>query len=183
MHSFPQELRSSRRDVGQSAVMVNAASDQQADPSVALLQLKNILVPVDFSPLSKKALHYAVKFAQQFKARLTVLKVLEPPPGIVDPKEAAYSDEKMLLTEKNLRALIDGSRSNGLSDAGFTVRTGIPSHEIVETARELDVDLIVIGTHGYSGWRHFCMGSTAERVVQAAPCPVFVVREKEHEFI
>ena len=129
-------------------------------------------MPIDFSPLSKKALHYAVKFAQQFNARLTVLKVLDPPPGIVNLQEAAFSDEKLLLTEKNLRALIDGSRSNGVSEAGFTVRVGIPSHEIVEAARELDVDLIVIGTHGYTGWKHFCIGSTAERVVRAAPCPV-----------
>ena len=48
---------------------------------------------------------------------------------------------------------------------------------------ELDVDLIVIATHGFTGWRHFAIGSTAERVARAAPCPVLVVREKEHEFI
>jgi nucleotide-binding universal stress UspA family protein len=162
--------------------MINVASDQKTNASLLPLQLKKILVPIDFSPLSKKALHYAVEFAQQFNARLTVLKVLDPPPGIVNLQEAAFSDEKLLLTEKNLRALIDGSRSNGVSEAGFTVRVGIPSHEIVEAARELDVDLIVIGTHGYTGWKHFCIGSTAERVVRAAPCPVFVVREKEHEF-
>ena len=64
----------------------------------------------------------------------------------------------------------------------WKVRAGLPSHEIVETAKELDVDLIVIATHGYAGWKHFCIGSTAERVVRAAPCPVLVVREKEHEF-
>ncbi|MBA2435825.1 MAG: universal stress protein [Chthoniobacterales bacterium] len=51
----------------------------------------------------------------------------------------------------------------------------------VEAARELDSDLIVIATHGYTGWKHFCIGSTTERVVRTAPCPVFVVREKQHE--
>jgi universal stress protein A len=53
----------------------------------------------------------------------------------------------------------------------------------VEAAKDFDVDLIVIATHGYTGWKHFCIGSTAERVVRAAPCPVMVVREKEHEFV
>ena len=183
MPSLPQKVRSISHEGDQSAVMINVAPNQETDASPLPLQLKTILVPIDFSPLSKKALHCALKFAQQFKARLTLLKVLEPPPGIVNLKEAAFSEEKLLLTEKNLRALIDGSRSNGVTDAGFTVRVGIPSHEIVEAAKELDVDLIVIGTHGYTGWKHFCIGSTAERVVRAAPCPVFVVREKEHELI
>ena len=61
-------------------------------------------------------------------------------------------------------------------------RQGIASHEIVDAAKEFDVDLIVMATHGYTGLKHFCIGSTAERVVRAAPCPVLVVREKEHEF-
>jgi nucleotide-binding universal stress UspA family protein len=65
---------------------------------------------------------------------------------------------------------------------GSSVRPGLAAHEIVEAAKELDVDLIVIATHGYTGWKHFTIGSTAERVVRAAPCPVLVVREKEHEF-
>jgi nucleotide-binding universal stress UspA family protein len=63
------------------------------------------------------------------------------------------------------------------------IRTGLAAHEIVEAARELDSDLIVIATHGYTGWKHFCIGSTTERVVRTAPCPVFVVREKQHELI
>ena len=62
------------------------------------------------------------------------------------------------------------------------VLTGSTKREIVEAAKALDVDLIVIATHGYTGWKHFAIGSTAERVVRAAPCPVLVVREKEHEF-
>ena len=57
----------------------------------------------------------------------------------------------------------------------------LAAHEIVEAARDLDSDLIVIATHGYTGWKHLCIGSTAERVVRTAPCPVFVVREKQHE--
>ena len=59
------------------------------------------------------------------------------------------------------------------------MRTGVPSHEIVELAKEADIDLIVIAALGYTGSKHFCIGSTAERVARAAPCPVLVVREKE----
>jgi universal stress protein A len=53
----------------------------------------------------------------------------------------------------------------------------------VEVAKQLDVDLIVIATHGYTGWKHCRIGSTAERVMRSALCPVFVVREKEHDFV
>jgi nucleotide-binding universal stress UspA family protein len=53
----------------------------------------------------------------------------------------------------------------------------------VEAAKNLDVDLIVIATHGFTGRKHFAIGSTAERVARAAPCPVLVVREIEHDFI
>ena len=55
-------------------------------------------------------------------------------------------------------------------------------NEITKAAKDLDVDLIVIATHGYTSWRHLCIGSTAERVVRTAPCSVLVVREKEYEF-
>jgi len=84
---------------------------------------------------------------------------------------------------KNLRVLLSSAEVGGLKETQSALRTGIASHEIVEAAKELDVDLIVMATHGYTGWKHFCIGSTAERVVRTAPCPVFVVREKEHKFI
>jgi len=63
------------------------------------------------------------------------------------------------------------------------LRNGIPWQEITAAARGLDVDLIVLSTHGDTGMKHIIMGSTAERVVQHAPCLVLVVREREHEFL
>jgi nucleotide-binding universal stress UspA family protein len=63
------------------------------------------------------------------------------------------------------------------------VRVGHAPNEITKAAKELNVDLIMIATHGYTSWRHLCIGSTAERVARTAPCSVLVVREKEHEFI
>ena len=99
------------------------------------------------------------------------------------PGPPAFSEKELTSAEKNLRVLLNSAEVGGLKETRSAVRTRIASHEIVEAVKDFDVDLIVIATHGYTGWKHFCIGSTAERVVRAAPCPVLVVREKEHEFV
>lgn len=149
------------------------------------LRLKKILAPIDFSPASKNALKYALRFAEEFGAQLTLLNVLEPAPaadfgGI--PGAPPFSEIDFDRAEKNLRSLITSVSNGDRERPRWNVRAGLPAHEIVEAAKDADVDLIVIATHGYTGWKHFCIGSTAERVVRAAPCAVLVVREKEHEF-
>jgi universal stress protein A len=154
-------------------------------PEHRTLRLKKILVPIDFSPPSKNAFKYAVRFAEEFGGELTLLYVLEleSMTGVVAiPEATAFVEGDIVAAGKNLRSLIASVRNRRIKRPHWKVRTGIPSHEIVELAKEMDVDLIVIATHGYTGWKHFCIGSTAERVVRAAPCPVLVVREKEHEF-
>ena len=149
-----------------------------------LLNLKKILVPSDFSPASSKAFKYALRFAKQFGAELTLLHVLEPvPPSFIGIPAPVISEQELATAEKNLRAWVASARAAGVVETKSAIRTGLASHEILEAAKELDVDLIVIATHGFSGWKHFCIGSTAERVARSAPCPVLVVREKEHEFI
>jgi len=155
-------------------------------PAPAALHLKHILVPVDFSPPSQQAMTYALRFAGLFGADLTLLHVSEkvaiPGPRDIPPR-LDYSEDEIKTAKKNLQALTASSTAAGSPKIHSAVRTGLPAHEIVEAAKELEVDLIVIATHGYTGWKHFCIGSTAEQVVRTAPCPVFVVREKEHEFI
>lgn len=156
-------------------------------PAPAAIHLKQILVPVDFSAPSQQALRYALRFAKEFHGEVTLLHVVEKAAigsGFADiPSGFDYSDEQLSDAKKNLGALAASSQEAGCPTIDSTVRSGLPAHEIVEAAKELDTDLIVIATHGYTGWKHFCIGSTAERVVRAAPCPVFVVREKEHDFI
>ena len=154
--------------------------------SAAGIALKRILVPVDFSPLSKKALQYAIKLAREFNAAVNLFHVVEPeippafdgfmiaPPPISNGTNASCANR--------LNKLASSVRTAGVNHVDSAVRTGLAAYEIVEAAKEHDVDLIVIATHGYTGWKHFTIGSTAERVVRAAPCPVLVVREKEHEF-
>ena len=148
--------------------------------------LKKILVPHDFSPPSRQAFKYAFRFAKEFGSHLILLHVLEPVSSrsfMELPGTPAFSKRELATAEKNLRVLLSSAEVGGLKETRSALRTGIASHEIVEAAKDFDVDLIVIATHGYTGWKHFCIGSTAERVVRAAPCPVLVVREKEHEFV
>jgi universal stress protein A len=146
---------------------------------------KKILVPIDFSAASQNAFRCAVLLAKEFAAELTLLYVLAPAPSpgfaMISSAPAVFETD-FPSAEKNLPALIASAGNGTVEHSHWTMRAGVPSHEIVEMAKEADTDLIVIATHGYTGWKHFCIGSTAERVVRAAPCSVLVVREKEHEF-
>lgn len=151
------------------------------------INLKRILVPVDFSPLSRKALLYAARLAQQFNADLDLFHAVEPEiPPAFDGYMIAPPPISNGATSRGtgqMKALVTAAHCAGAERVKSTVRCGLAAFEIVEAAKEFDVDLIVIATHGYTGWKHFAIGSTAERVVRAAPCPVLVVREKEHEFV
>lgn len=157
-----------------------------ARPTESLFRLKKILVPVDFSDCSKKALQYALPLAKLHEAELTLLYVVPPPTyavgeyGAVDcaPLEA----ELRAGGERDLAAL---AKAEVGDDAKTTtmVRTGSAADEIVELARVIPADMIVLSTHGRTGLKHVLLGSVAEHVVRRAPCPVLVVREREHEFL
>jgi len=151
-----------------------------------ILAPKRILVPVDFSAMSKQAFQYALRFAERFGCEVVLLHVIEPERLIAGAPLAvdvfAQPEDDTTAAEADLAALLAGSR-NLPNSVTSTVRAGHAPNEITKAAKELDVDLIVMATHGYTSWRHLCISSTAERVVRAAPCPVLVVREKEHEFV
>jgi universal stress protein A len=156
-----------------------------AERKAPRLNISRILVPSDFSPASDNAFNYALRLAEEFGAELILIHVLEPalsPSFAAIPGAAVFSEAEFELAESNLHEWIDSAKERDVA-ATLTMRSGLATHEIVEAAKEHDVDLIVIATHGRTGWKHFCIGSTAERVVRAAPCPVLVVREKEHEFV
>ena len=151
----------------------------------SLLKLKSILVPLDFSETAQKALVYACKFAEQFGAKIILLAVVEP---FVSPDFAAFplvmEPEKVTrATQARLDTLIKKAGLPRRLIERTLVRHGSPFYEITEAARTLKVDLIVLTTHGHSGLKRVLLGSTAERVVRHAPCPVLVVREHEHEFV
>lgn len=139
---------------------------------------RKILVPTDFSDLSKRTVAKAVALAQRFNAKIDLVHVLEPPPY----PEFGYVH--LPLKEGGLRraaeAHLEKLRADipALTDlVNYTpVRTGNAPYEIVQAGRELNAELIVIGTHGRTGIKRLALGSTAEKVVRHAPCPVLVLR-------
>ena len=150
------------------------------------LRLKSILVPIDFSGPSNKALRYAVPFAEQFGAKLILLHVIEP---VATPDFAKSfplsmeNDKVMALCKGRLEDVIKEEAIDPRLLEKVLVRWGRSCQAITEAARTLKADLIIISTNGYTGIKHAVLGSTTERVVRHAPCPVLVVRETEHEFV
>ncbi len=142
-------------------------------------RFKRILVPIDFSGPSLKAIPYAVAISRQFGADLHLLHVTaltqQPSPTLLTlplVPQAEWNQRFM----KRLQALALKYRTGGNVSA-LEPRTGTAYEEICAAAQELKSDLIVIATHGYTGYERAFLGSTAERVVQHSRCPVLVVRE------
>ena len=153
------------------------AASQVSTPAVSP---RTILVPVDFSEPAREALDYAVAFASQFRARLVVLHVVEIPyvgSGLGEIELPPVDTEIRGSVTDHLAKIVAEHVGDRLPAETLT-RSGQPWYEITEAARESDVDLIIIGTHGYTGLKHVLMGSTAERVVRHATCPVLVVRNR-----
>jgi universal stress protein A len=146
-----------------------------------VLKLKSILVPIDFSRISQKALDYALPLAKQFGATITLLHAIEPPPYSVDLAYLPKDGFPIGPMKKELDALAKRTIEPALLNEAI-VQVGAAFEVITNVARDSEVDLIVITTHGHTGLKHVFMGSTAERVVRHAPCPVLVVRKHEHEF-
>jgi nucleotide-binding universal stress UspA family protein len=152
--------------------------EQVATPR-PVFQLKKILVPVDFSDCSKKALQYALPFARQFEAELALVHVVQAYVAVPEmvPVEVVSTRDAESDLERLRQLTCEGVQSRAI------VRVGLPHREITKAAQEFGSDLIILSTHGHTGLAHVLLGSTAERVVRHAPCPVLVVREREHEFV
>jgi len=146
-------------------------------------RLRRILVPIDFSQTSVQALPYANALAAAFSAEIYLLYVFEQTPL---PADSAYAPPQLRndlgeVVEQNLHTL-----GSGVLDENINVRVisrrGLPFQQITGAAKSLDADMIILTTHGYTGLKHVLLGSTAERVVRHADCPVLVVRElSSHE--
>ena len=125
-------------------------------------------------------------FAEQFGAKLTLLNVVEPvatPDFAKSFPLAMENDEVMAECKRELERVVKQAGVSPKLIEKTLVRFGRSFHEIADAARTLKVDLIVIATHGYTGLKHALLGSTTERVVRHAPCPVLVVRENEKESV
>jgi len=159
-----------------------AKSRVAARPQQGELQrmIDRILVPIDFSEHSKNALKYAVPMAEQVGASLRLVYVVEP---TVYPADLGFGqvvmpgieEELKEKGERELKALIDREIGTRV-EAVASVRTGKPHQEILLEAKEQAIDLIIVATHGHTGVEHMLFGSTAERIVRNAACPVLTIR-------
>ena len=142
--------------------------------------LKEILVPVDFTECTDKALSYALPFARQFGASLTLLHVVEP--VLAAASEAVLvevpSDDDVKRALANLRTRLEEQ-----TQCRTILRKGNAVKEIIDVASEQNCDLIILSTHGRTGLDRLISGSTAEKVVRRAGCPILVVRPHEHDFV
>jgi len=153
-----------------------------------MIKLKKILFPTDFSETSQEAASYAISFGREFKAKVFVLHVVNEKiftEGLNMPRVVSIEELQKEMTaeaRRRLKTLVPAEEAEGL-DWETVIRQGEPFLEIIRFAREEDIDLIVIGTHGRSGFEHIIFGSTAEKVVRKAPCPVLSVRPEQREFV
>jgi nucleotide-binding universal stress UspA family protein len=150
--------------------------------------IKRVLVPIDFSDYSKNSLKYAVNFVKYFGAELYLVYVIEPviyPPDfsmgqIAIPSVDAEIDKRAF---EELDTLAKSEIPPEVK-CKCIIKTGKPFIEIIDTAKQEDIDLIIIASHGHTGVEHILFGSTAEKVVRKAPCPVLSFRDpkKGYEF-
>jgi len=152
-----------------------------------VIKIKKILFPTDFSEYSNHALKYALALAENFEAKLYVLHVCEHP--IAGAGIEAYHfavPEYIVDLEQRERKVLDALAAR-LRDQGIDVEPvfiiGKAYTEIVKAAKSFQVDVITMATHGSKGLSHFVFGSTAEKVVRLAPCPVLTIKHPEHDFV
>jgi len=150
----------------------------------AQFHIGRILVPIDFSEHSQKALRYALAFARQFEAEVTLVHIVEqmvyPGDWMYPPLAATdFEAEKREKMISRLQALDAGS---GIRTKHI-VRLGRAWQEVIEIAQEMKCDMIILATHGYTGLKHALLGSVAEKIVRHAPCPVLTVRPEERDFL
>ena len=138
-----------------------------------------ILVATDFSPNALRAVNYALELAKRLGARLTILHVvpepsaLDYPMGGIPPEEVAgwQKEAAKRLTQQLTQARQDYSNVDTIQRMAIS-----PRDEIVKVATDLPADLLILSTHGLSGWKHFLLGSYAEKILKHAPCPTTIVK-------
>jgi len=155
---------------------------------------EKIMVPLDGSRFSNRALEYAVDLAPRYGASLFLVQVVEPvtivppvePTGLSSPAAAEVTVEEAIRQENRnaskakayLAAKVRNLKAQGI-DAEYKVLEGNPAEEILKAGKKAKVDLVVMATHGRSGLRRVFMGSVADKVIRESGDPVLVVRPKQ----
>lgn len=154
-----------------------------------MINIKTILYPTDFSEHSAHARPYAVEFAKTFGAKIILLHTTQAPSHYevaynfemgIDAAKIAESAKQ--AAEKALAELAESISAEGI-EVEQVITVGSAFVDIVGEARKRNADIIILSTHGHGMMKHVLLGSTAERVVRKAPCPVLTIRNPEHEFV
>jgi nucleotide-binding universal stress UspA family protein len=147
-----------------------------------MFKIKNILLPTDLSSISLSAADYAMELANQYKAKIHLLHVLEKTPPILAIRSLDLSQEKILKSfeeegKKSLDIAVKKIKKGKSEDIEIEpiLKKGNDYDEIVKYSKDHKIDLIVIATHGRTGFLHTLLGSVAEKVIRYAKCPVLVI--------
>jgi nucleotide-binding universal stress UspA family protein len=151
-----------------------------------MIKLKKILCPIDFSKCSTYALNYALDLSTKERALLYLIHVIEThisDMGDILKQIDLLLDDKQIdnLRMKLTNLIPDNIRTNIHIEP--IVEKGIPFVEIIKTAKDNQIDIIIMGTHGRTGLEHILIGSVAERVIRSAPCPVLSIRLPKQVFL
>jgi nucleotide-binding universal stress UspA family protein len=151
-------------------------------------EIKKILIAVDETPYSEKAWLYGHHLAQQMKAKIALVHVNEIPAmptyvgNLVVGEAPTIMPDLMSIQEENTQKLFEKiTKSFGPEVQVDTFsRMGAIREEILDVAQEWEADLIILGTHGRTGFDHFISGSVAESVARRSDCPVLIIPNKEN---
>jgi len=164
---------------GRSRGPATRVGDEADDPLIHVWP-RRILVPLDFSPPSKRAMRFAREWADFFSAEVRLVHVIEPTTMVGEFGEAPPGTIQRSIPAKAKAALreLAGAEFPGSLKVSVGVRRGVVSDQIAAAARDFRADLIIIATHGRTGLKHVLLGSTAEAVARHAPCPVLILRRR-----
>ena len=145
-----------------------------------MVEIQRILCPIDFSDFSRRALDHALAIARWYRSTVTALHVFSPAPVatfgpgpvVFEPIVLTAGDHEQLLADT--KAFIDAESASGIAIEAV-IREGTVAAEILEQANTMDAELLVIGTHGRSGFERLVLGSVAEKVLRKARCPVLTI--------
>jgi nucleotide-binding universal stress UspA family protein len=144
-------------------------------------EIRKILIPLDFSPTSLKAIDFAKAIVRRTNAQVILLHVMEKINVTTEPfvfsgiTFESYENKLQVLSNENLNRIAKMFENKNVDVISSTGRT---YNEIIRVSKEQNIDLIIMGTHGVSGFREFIVGSNTFRVVSEAICPVLSVQEK-----
>ena len=166
--------------MNKTADFTDFRTETAAHPIAALKPIfQNILAPTDFSRRSDIAVAYAVELARKMHGQLTILHVF-PEPSVFDYNVGGFSREDCAQSKEEAEEKLAGALAHvklTFPEVDAILRTGLDvDDEIVRAAKNISADLLVLSTHGYTGWKHLLLGSDAERILQHAPCPLLIVR-------